>query len=133
MLRRQFFGFELTLGAAGADENDLRAESRGGFELYGRSVARHHDDGFDVQSPRGVGDALSVIAAGIGDDAAAALFFRQGSDFVVGSAQFEGADGLLVFGLEKEAAGVGFRMVKFDEMRANGYAEQAGLCGSGSR
>jgi hypothetical protein len=51
----------------------------------------------------GISDTLGVIAAGVGDNAALALVIREGSDFVVGSAEFEGADGLLVFGLEEEA------------------------------
>jgi hypothetical protein len=44
-----------------------------------------------------------VIAAGVRDDAALALRLGKGSDLVVGSAQFEGADGLLVFGLEEQS------------------------------
>ena len=47
-----------------------------------------------------------MVAAGVGDDAALAVFFRERGDLVVGSAQFEGADGLLVFGLEVESARV---------------------------
>jgi len=46
-----------------------------------------------------------VIAAGVGDDSALAVCVGEGSDFVVGSTKFEGADGLLVFGFEVEAAG----------------------------
>jgi hypothetical protein len=45
-----------------------------------------------------------MISTGIGNDSSLALFGREGSDFVIRSAQFEGADRLLVFGLQKEAA-----------------------------
>ena len=60
---------------------------------------------FDAERAGGVGDTLGVIAAGVGDDAALSFCLREGGDLVVGSAEFEGADGLLVFGLEVEAAG----------------------------
>ena len=43
-----------------------------------------------------------MVAAGVGDDSPLALGVGQGGDFVVGSAEFEGTDGLLVFGLEVE-------------------------------
>ncbi len=43
-----------------------------------------------------------MVAAGIADDATAALVVREGRDLVVGAAQFEGADGLKVLGLEVE-------------------------------
>jgi hypothetical protein len=46
---------------------------------------------------------LSVVAAGVGDHAAGAVFFRQGGDLVVGATEFEGSDWLLIFGLEKKA------------------------------
>jgi hypothetical protein len=45
-----------------------------------------------------------VIAAGIGDHAAAAVVFAERSDFVIRAAQFESADRLQVFELEKELA-----------------------------
>jgi hypothetical protein len=41
---------------------------------------------------------LSVVAAGVGDHAAGAVFFRQGGDLVVGAPEFEGSDWLLIFG-----------------------------------
>ena len=65
---------------------------------------RHDDDRLHPQRPRRISYALRMIAAGVGDDSALAVFFREGGDLVVGSAKFEGADGLLVFGLEEEAA-----------------------------
>ena len=51
-----------------------------------------------------VGDALRVIAAGVGDDAATALVVGERADLVVGAAQLEGADRLQAFRLEKELA-----------------------------
>jgi hypothetical protein len=65
-----------------------------------------------------------VIAAGIRDDAAAAVFFAQGNDLVVGSAQLEGADGLQVFELEEELAGVD-SAGPFEQGRADSDAIEA--------
>jgi hypothetical protein len=67
---------------------------------------------------------LSVIAAGIRDDAAAAVFFAQGSDLVVCAAQFESADGLQVFELEEELAGIR-RARPFEQGSAGGDAVKA--------
>jgi hypothetical protein len=47
---------------------------------------------------------LRVIAARVGDYAAGTFFVGQRRDFVVRTAQFEGADGLKVFRLEIESA-----------------------------
>jgi hypothetical protein len=44
-----------------------------------------------------------VVAAGVGDDAAGALFVGERRDLVVRAAQFEGADGLEVFRLQIES------------------------------
>jgi hypothetical protein len=66
-----------------------------------------------------------VVAAGVGDDPAFALVWRQGSDLVVGSAELEGSDGLLVFGLEVEAE-VRVGAIEFDQARAHGDALEAG-------
>jgi hypothetical protein len=66
-----------------------------------------------------------VVAAGIGNYAALFFVVRKGGDFVVGSAEFEGADRLLVFGLEEEAAG-GVAMIEFDQPGADGDAIEAG-------
>ena len=86
----------------------------------------HDDDRFHFEGASGVGNSLGVIAAGVGDDAALALVLGEGGDFVVGSAEFEGADRLLVFGLEVKAAGsVG--VMEFDEAGAGGNAAEAGL------
>ena len=115
----------MTFCATGADENDLGAQRGCGFALDGRSVVGHDDDRFHAQRASGVGYALRVVAAGVGDDAALAVDFRKRGDLVVGSAEFESADGLLVFGFEKEPAGrVGG--MEFDQAGAGGDALEAG-------
>ena len=73
-----------------------------------------------------------MVAAGVGDHSALAVFFREGGDFVVSSAKFESADGLLVFGLEEEAPVAGFAMIEFDQGCVNGDAVEAGLGGAES-
>ena len=75
VLGGEFFGFELAFGAAGAYEYDLGAESGRRFALDGGSVVGHDDDGFHAEGAGGVGYALRVIAAGVGDDAAVAVLF----------------------------------------------------------
>ena len=81
-------------------------------------ISRHHDDCLHPQRSRRIGNALGVIAAGIGDDAALALVLGEGSDLVVSAAQLECADGLQVFGLEKELAAV-FELGRFVDVRRN--------------
>ncbi len=119
MLRRKFFGFELALGAARTDEDDLRAQRGCGLTLDCGSVAGHDDHSLDLQRPRRVGHALPVIAAGVGNHSAAAVFCRERGDLVVSTAQFERADRLLVFGLEVETAAVGFWITEFDQAGAD--------------
>ena len=80
--------------------------SRPWLPADGGRVVRHDDDGFCFQCPRGIRDPLGVVAAGIGNYAALAFVFGQGSDLVVGSAQFERADGLLVFRLQQKPSRV---------------------------
>ena len=107
MLGGQFFSAQAAFFAARTDEDDFRSECRGSFELVLGSIARHHDDGLHSKGPRRVGDSLCVIAAGKRNDAAATFLVSQRRDFVVSPTQFEGSDGLLVFELEVELAGVG--------------------------
>ena len=83
---------ELDLGAIGAHAGDLD----------GRRVAGHDDDGAHAQEPRGPGDALGVIAAGVRDDARGALLRRELREGVVGAADLEGTDGLQVLRLEPD-------------------------------
>jgi len=66
-----------------------------------------------------------VIAAGIRDDSAVAVFFAQGSDLVVCAAQFESADGLQVFELEEELALIR-RARPFEKGSADGDALEEG-------
>ena len=44
-----------------------------------------------------------MVAAGVGNDTLVAFIVGERRDFVVGATKFEGADGLLVLGLEKQA------------------------------
>jgi hypothetical protein len=131
----------LAVAARGAHEHDLGAQGGGCFALDGGSVVGHDDNRLHAERAGGVGYSLRVIAAGVGDDAAFAVGFREGSDFVVGSAEFKGADGLLIFGFEEKAAGrvgresphvsqrrrdMGHPKVEFDEAGAGCDALEAG-------
>jgi len=60
-----------------------------------------------------------VIAAGIRDDAAAAVVLAKRCDLVIGAAQFEGTDGLQVFELEEELAWIA-RAGPFEQWSADG-------------
>src|SRR5215472_4927595 len=134
----EFFGFRLALVGARTDQDDFRSEFGGGFALDEGRVAGHHDDGFHPERAGRIGDALGMIAAGVGDHRALALGCGEGSDFVIRSAEFESADGLLVFGLEKQP---GFAPPdsrgrlsprgrgEFDQAGAEGDSVQAGLGG----
>jgi hypothetical protein len=77
VLHRKFFGFELPFGAAGADQDDVRSEGGCGLAFDGRSVVGHHDDSVHAEGTRGVGYALRVVAAGVGDYSAFAFFGRE--------------------------------------------------------
>ena len=71
---------------------------------------------------------MRVVAAGVGDYSAFTFFGRKRGDFVVGATEFEGSDGLLIFGLEEKAAlvrGVIFRTTEFDQMSPGGNALDA--------
>jgi len=98
----ELFGFEAPVGGGGADLDDLGTQcaSSGFLDLGG--VAGHDDDGAGSEGAGGVGYALGVVAAGVGDDAAVELFGRKLRDHVVGSAKLEAADGLLALGFDVE-------------------------------
>ena len=85
-----------------SDVDHFGAERDGGGALDGRRIGGHDDDGFCTDRARRVGDALGVVAAGVGDDAAADLFGRELEDLVGRAANFECADGLQAFGLEPD-------------------------------
>jgi hypothetical protein len=58
-----------------------------------------------------------MIAAGIRDHAASAFFLCKRRNLVVCPSEFEGADRLLVLGLEEETAGVGDAAVRLMNVR----------------
>src|SRR6202158_6256302 len=104
VLGGQLFGALAALFTAGTDGDDLRSEGGGGFELVPGSIAGHDDDGLHAERPRRVGHSLRMIAAGIGNNSAAALFLAKRCDLVISATQFESADGLKVFELEEKLA-----------------------------
>ena len=65
---------------------------------------RHHDDRLDPRHPRGQGQRLGVVAAGVGDHAALALGLRELGKGVAGAAELEGAHALKALALEEHAA-----------------------------
>jgi len=115
VLRGEFFRFELAFETSGTDFYDLGTQGGRGLKFDGGSISRHHDDGLCVKGPRGVGDALCVVAAGIGNHSAAAFFVREGSDLVVGAAQLEGANRLQIFEFQEETTTV--RTIAVQELR----------------
>ena len=91
----------------------------------------HHNDRFHPQRPGRIGHALSMIAAGIGNDAPPPFLIGQGGDLVVSTSQLERSDRLQIFRLEIEPAAVRV-VVRFVDMRGNergarGNATQARL------
>ena len=69
-----------------------------------------------------------MVAAGVGDYSTFTFFGRKRGDFVVGATEFEGSDGLLIFGLEEKAAlvrDVIFGTTEFDQMSPGGNALDA--------
>ena len=97
MLGGKRFGPFAAFRAGRSDIDDLRAQRsrRVSFDL--RCVRRHDDDCGNAKGAGRIGDALSVIAAGVGDDAPPAFGLAQLRDGVVGATQFEAADGLQAF------------------------------------
>jgi len=69
----ELFGAETALLAARADEDDLGSEGGGGFEFVLGSITGHDDDRLHAERAGRVGYALGVIAAGVGNDSAAAF------------------------------------------------------------
>src|SRR5208282_1027424 len=129
MLGSQFFGAQTAFFTAGTDDDDFRSQGGGSVELVLGSVAWHDNNRPHNKRPCRVGHTLRVIAAGIRDHAAAAFVLAQRSDLVVSPAQFESADGLLVFELEEELAlirGAG----PFEEGSSDRDASEEGLSGA---
>ena len=100
VLADQFVGFGKALAGGDADIDDLSAHGERGGALDGGGVGGHDDDGFGADFARGIGYALGVVAAGIGDDAAGDFFRGELEDLVGRAADFECADGLEGFGFE---------------------------------
>src|SRR5579872_7336813 len=69
----EFFGFGFALVRSGADQDNFRAELRSGFTFDRGRVVGHDDHGLCLEGAGGIGDALGVVAAGVGDDAFFAL------------------------------------------------------------
>ncbi len=105
--------------------------------LDGGRVLGHDDDGLGAERAGGVGDALGVVAGGVGDDAAAeglGVTLLEGGDLVVGAAKLERADGLGGFVFQEDLGGVRAKVeagvvdvlrVERDERGADGYAGDA--------
>ena len=102
VLAHEFFGLGEALAGGDADVDDFGAEGERGGALDGGGVRGHDDDGLGADFAGGVGDALGVVAAGVGDDAAGDFFGRELEDLVGRAADFEAADGLQAFGLEPD-------------------------------
>ena len=82
-------------------KHHVGAVGLGGVHLEWRGHGGHADGGFRAALAGGVGHALRVVAGGGGDDAAGKFLLGQGCDFVVGTADLEGAGDLQVLGLEQ--------------------------------
>ncbi len=84
----------------GTVQNDFGAEVAGGGDFYERGHHGHHDDGADAALGGVVGDGLSVISGGGGDESAAAFGWGEGEDAVECAALFECSGALQVIELE---------------------------------
>ena len=117
VLTNELFRHGQALAGGDAYIDDLRAQRQSGSALDGRSVRGHHDDcftphgrrpvrgdpGFRSDFARHVGHGLRMVAARVGDDAAANLFRRQLQNFVGRAAHLECADGLEALRLKPDS------------------------------
>ncbi|KAF3810584.1 Threonine dehydratase [Colletotrichum gloeosporioides] len=96
----------LLLGSVevGAVEHDVAAEPGDVEVLDARGGLGHDDGGRDLELAGRVGDALGVVAGGAADDALPADGGIEVGHLVVGAAQLEAEDGLLVLALEEDVA-----------------------------
>ena len=69
----ELVGFGEALAGGNAYVDDFCAVGEGGGALDGGGVGGHDDYGFGADFAGGVGYALGVVAAGVGDDAAGDL------------------------------------------------------------
>src|SRR5439155_9432556 len=99
--RRQRVAMCLGVAVAVANEYHLSAQRADGIHLDRGRRLRHDDDRSYAQAARRVRDALCMIARAGGDDAASALFRGEVRHAVVGTAQLEAENRLLVFALEQ--------------------------------
>ncbi len=120
----EFFGLGETLAGGDADVDDFGAVGESGRALDGGGVRRHDDHCFRADLARSVGDALGVVAAGVGDDAAGDFFRRELEDLVGSAAELEAADGLEAFGFEPDFAS-DIRELGADERSFDGDAGDA--------
>src|SRR6266849_8660416 len=79
-----------------AREDDLAAPFLDARDFYGGRRFGHHDHRAHAELLRGVGDSLAVIPRRKGDDPTLARGVRKFADGVVGAADLERADRLLV-------------------------------------
>src|SRR5438034_1916216 len=110
------------LGRA-AREYDLAAPFLDAGDFHGRRRFRHHDHGAHAELLRGKRDGLAVIPRGKRDDPALARGVGKFADGVVGAADLERADRLLVLELEMRT-----QLLDVDELRAARDPPQA-VCG----
>ena len=109
----------------------LRAVAFGGGALGGGRVVRHHHRGLHAEQRSGQRDGLRMVARREGDHAAGTLLRRELRDRVVGAADLEGADALLVLALEEELrAGQRVSRARAQHRRAVSHAGNA-LVGAG--
>ena len=95
--RRQFNGFGCGFIEEIPVEDDIGTVAAGRRNLTQGSVFRHADDGLAAIFAGSQSHALGVVSGRSGDDAFFTFFRGQGSDFVIGPAQFKGACPLEVF------------------------------------
>src|SRR5580700_4117905 len=73
VLHREFFGLLHPLATRRTDDDDFRAQGGRAVPLDLRRVPGHDDHGLHTHRPRGICNALSVIAAGVRNNAALPL------------------------------------------------------------
>src|SRR2546427_19320 len=84
-------------------EDDLGAVPAGRLHLQRGRVGRHADDGARADHARRQGDALSVVARRVRDDAARAVGVGERAELVERAADLEGSRALEVLALEEHA------------------------------
>ena len=99
------------VGVAVAMQHDLAAQGLHGVDLQARCRHRHHDDGAAAQALGRQRHTLGVVAGRGADHAARQHFRREPHHLVVGAAQLEAENGLLVFTLEQHVVGDPARQV----------------------